>query len=61
MFSEVVATIMLNYIALYTSRLICLKHPGATTYNTDALPITAKLSKFIIPTSNLNIGIFLLF
>lgn len=56
--SEVVATIMLNYIALYSSRLICLQHPGATTYDTAPLPITAKLSKFLIPTSNLNVGLF---
>ncbi|MCH3916298.1 MAG: ABC transporter permease [Spirochaetia bacterium] len=56
--SEVVATIMLNYIALYASRLICFHQPGATTYNTDPLPATALLSKFLIKTSNLNIGIF---
>ncbi|MDD4011371.1 MAG: ABC transporter permease [Sphaerochaetaceae bacterium] len=56
--SEVVATIMLNYIALYLSRLICLQHPGATTYNTAALPATSKLAKFLIPSSNLNIGFF---
>lgn len=56
--SEVVATIMLNYIALYSSRLISLQHPGATTYNTAPLPDASKLTKFLIPTSNLNVGIF---
>ena len=42
--SEVVATIMLNYIAFYVSRLICLKLPGATTYKTENFPKTAVLS-----------------
>ena len=41
--SEVVSTIMLNYIALYLSRIICLHLPGATTYRTDAFPETATL------------------
>jgi simple sugar transport system permease protein len=56
--SEVVATIMLNYIALYSSRLICFTHPGASTYNTDPLPAASKLTKFLIPTSNFNVGVF---
>jgi simple sugar transport system permease protein len=56
--SEVVATIMLNYIALYSSRLISFQLPGATTYNTATLPAFSKLTKFLIPTSNLNVGIF---
>jgi len=56
--SEVVATIMMNYIALYGSRLICFTQPGATTYNTAALPQTVLLDKFLIKTSNFNIGVF---
>lgn len=56
--SEVVATIMLNYIALYSSRLICFTHPGASTYDTDPIPAAAKLTKFLIPSSNFNIGVF---
>ncbi len=59
--SEVVATIMLNYIALYLSRLICFQFPeGLTnkTYQTAPIQSGAFLHKFLIPNSNLNIGIF---
>lgn len=42
--SEVVSTIMLNYISLYLSRIICLQLPGATTYKTANYPATALLS-----------------
>ena len=42
--SEVVATIMLNYIALYLSRIVMFQLPGATTYNTADYPQTALLS-----------------
>ncbi|MFA6775233.1 MAG: ABC transporter permease [Sphaerochaetaceae bacterium] len=42
--SEVVSTIMLNYIALYLSRIICFQLPGATTYKTANFPKTALLS-----------------
>ncbi len=41
--SEVVSTIMLNYISLYLSRIICLQLPGATTYKTANYPATALL------------------
>lgn len=58
--SEVVATIMLNYIALYLSRLICLQLPGASTYNTSPFPKTAMLQKVFIPTSNLNVSFFIM-
>lgn len=58
--SEVVATIMLNYVALYGSRLVSLQLPGATTYKTAALPSQAFLSKMIIPTSNLNISFIIM-
>jgi ABC-type uncharacterized transport system permease subunit len=42
--SEVVSTIMLNYIALYLSRIICFQLPGATTYKTANFPTTALLT-----------------
>jgi simple sugar transport system permease protein len=42
--SEVVATIMMNYIALYVSRLITLNLPGANTYRIHDFPSTALLS-----------------
>jgi len=58
--SEVVATIMLNYIALYGSRLISFQLPGATTYKTAPLPDTAMLEKVLIKTSNLNISFFIM-
>ncbi|MBO4388321.1 MAG: ABC transporter permease [Spirochaetales bacterium] len=58
--SEVVATIMLNYVALYGSRLISLNLPGANTYKTGPLPSQALLQKFLIPTSNLNIAFFIM-
>ena len=41
--SEVVSTIMLNYVALYLSRIICLQLPGATTYKTANFPKTALI------------------
>ena len=56
--SEVVATIMMNYIALYVSRLICFTHPGATTFKTEALGEYSIIPKFLIPSSSLNYGIF---
>lgn len=62
--SEVVSTIMLNYVALYLSRIICLQLPGATTYKTANYPSTALLeNKFfqqITRNSLLNNGIFLM-
>ncbi len=60
--SEVVATIMLNYIALYTYRLVALYllPSGATnrTYRTADFPSQALLQKVFIPESALNIGFF---
>lgn len=62
--SEVVSTIMLNYIALYTSRIICLAIPGSSTYKTPNYPQTALISNdfFIRITNNslLNNGIFIM-
>ena len=42
--SEVVATIMMNYIALYSSRYLTMQIPGSNTYQTTAFPLTARLS-----------------
>jgi simple sugar transport system permease protein len=42
--SEVVATIMMNYIALYAHRIITLNIPGANTYRTPNYPDTALIS-----------------
>ena len=60
--SEVVSTIMLNYVALYLSRIICLQLPGATTYKTANYPETALIGneffQRITKNSLLNNGIF---
>jgi len=61
--SEVVATIMMNYIALYLSRYLTLQIPGSNTFRTPDFPVTAKLtSEFmenITKYSRLNYGIIL--
>ncbi|MFI3257322.1 MAG: ABC transporter permease [Spirochaetales bacterium] len=60
--SEVVATIMLNYIALYLCRIIILDIPGANTYQTPPYPTTASIRwsflDSITNTSKLNLSIF---
>ncbi len=62
--SEVVSTIMMNYIAFYLSRIICLNLPGATTYSTAHFPQTALLKNPLFESitnhSLLNNGIFLM-
>lgn len=61
--SEVVSTIMLNYVALYLSRIISLQLPGATTYKTANFPETAVLDNAffekVTKYSNLNNGLFM--
>jgi simple sugar transport system permease protein len=61
--SEVVATIMMNYIALYVSRYLTLMIPGTNTFQTAAFPKTARLSshflEVITNTSRLNYGLYL--
>ena len=61
--SEVVATIMLNYVALYLSRIITMAIPGTNTYKTVNFPETASLRSDFLSTltngSTLNLGIFL--
>jgi len=61
--SEVVATIMMNYIALYLSRYLTMQIPGTNTYRTPDFPVTATLSSSFLAAitnnSRLNYGIFL--
>ena len=63
--SEVVSTIMLNYIALYLSRIVTLAIPGSNTYKTPNFPETASLKipflSKLFNNSNLNAGIFICF
>jgi simple sugar transport system permease protein len=42
--SEVVATIMLNYVAFFGSRWTSMQIPGANTYRTPNFPATARLT-----------------
>jgi len=42
--SEVVATIMMNYIALYMHRILTLRIPGSNTFRTPDFPATATLA-----------------
>jgi len=60
--SEVVATIMLNYIALYVSRIVILGLPGTNTYRTVNFPQTALIRVGFLDVltngSNLNLGFF---
>jgi simple sugar transport system permease protein len=42
--SEVVATIMMNYIAFYASRYFTMLIPGTNTFKTPDFPATARLS-----------------
>ena len=61
--SEVVSTIMLNYIALYISRIVTLAIPGSNTFKTPNFPATASLKlpflTRLFNNSNLNAGLFL--
>jgi simple sugar transport system permease protein len=63
--SEVVATIMMNYIALYLSRYFTMRIPGTNTYRTPDFPETVRLTNGVMETitnySRLNNGIFLAF
>ena len=61
--SEVVATIMMNYIALYLSRYLTFQIPGTNTYRTQDFPATVRLTNQFMETitnqSRLNFGLFL--
>jgi len=61
--SEVVATIMMNYIALFFHRIVTLRLPGALPHRTPDFPETATLaSPFLASLTNgsrLNQGLWL--
>ncbi|MDR2094389.1 MAG: ABC transporter permease [Treponema sp.] len=61
--SEVVATIMMNYIALYGSRYLTLQIPGSNTFRTPNFPETAMLTSPVLRSisnqSRLGYGLFL--
>jgi simple sugar transport system permease protein len=61
--SEVVSTIMMNYIAFYMSRYITMGIPEANTYRTPNFPETARLSSHFLELvtngSRLNHGLYL--
>ena len=60
--SEVVATIMMNYIALYLHRIITLRIPGSSTFRTPDFHVTASLSSSMLSSitngSRLNYGLW---
>ena len=60
--SEVVATIMLNYVAFFFSRWSSMQIPGANTYKTPNFPETARLSSLLFERltngSRLNLGLW---
>ncbi|MCL2007574.1 MAG: ABC transporter permease [Treponema sp.] len=61
--SEVVATIMMNYIALFLSRILTVRIPGTSTFRTPDFPESARLTSTFMETitnhSRLNHGLFL--
>jgi simple sugar transport system permease protein len=60
--SEVVATIMMNYIALFIHRLITLNIPGSNSFKTPNFPAAATLSNPLLTSitnrSSLNNGLW---
>ncbi|WP_461256315.1 ABC transporter permease [Treponema sp. R80B11-R83G3] len=60
--SEVVATIMMNYIAFFIHRLVTLNIPGSNTFKTVNFPVTAALSSPVLSAitnrSSLNNGLW---
>ncbi|MCL2069381.1 MAG: ABC transporter permease [Treponema sp.] len=61
--SEVVATIMMNYIALFLSRILTVRIPGTSTFRTPDFHQSARLSSDFLANitnhSRLNYGILL--
>jgi len=61
--SEVVATIMMNYIALFSHRIITLRIPGSSTFRTPNFPETATLASPMLASitngSRLNYSLWL--
>jgi general nucleoside transport system permease protein len=62
--SEVVATIMMNYIALYASRYVTQLIPGTNTYKTPNFPESSRLANAWLESatnnSRLNTGLYLM-
>jgi simple sugar transport system permease protein len=60
--SEVVATIMMNYIALNLHRIITMRIPGSNSFRTPDIPVTASLSSPLLESftngSRLNYGLW---
>jgi len=60
--SEVVSTIMMNYIALYVHRIVTLNIRGTNTFKTPDFPVTASISSTVMSSltngSRLNYGIW---
>jgi simple sugar transport system permease protein len=61
--SEVVATIMMNYIAYFASRYLTLRIPGTNTFRTPGFPSTVRLSSPFLESitngSRLNYSLYL--
>jgi len=61
--SEVISTIMMNYIALYIHRIITMRIPGSSLFRTPDFPVTASLSSPTLSSltngSKLNYGLWL--
>ena len=61
--SEVVATIMMNHIALFLSRILTVRIPGTSTFRTPDFPESARLTSALMANitnhSRLNYGLFL--
>jgi simple sugar transport system permease protein len=61
--SEVVATIMMNYVAFFSSRYLTQLIPGANTYRTPNFPETSRLDSGFLQSltngSRLNYGLYI--
>jgi simple sugar transport system permease protein len=61
--SEVISTIMMNYVALYIHRLVTMRIPGSNIFRTPDFPVTASLLNpmlaAITNNSRLNNGLWL--
>jgi general nucleoside transport system permease protein len=60
--SEVVSTIMMNYIALYVHRIVTFNIQGTNTFKTPDFPVTASVSSAVMSSltngSRLNYGLW---
>jgi len=61
--SEVISTVMMNYIALYIHRIITMRIPGSSSFRTPDFPVTASLSSPLLSDltngSKLNNGLWI--